>query len=90
MLKIYKVYIDATTYNNSSEDIYSVLIPAENVEKAIEYANGNGEIIATKDVTDNFNVNISDVMQAMENEGLSKEIITIVERTLEMLENHSF
>ena len=46
MMKKYFVYLD------DGKDVYKIAIPAETEEKARQFVNGNGEVIAVKEITD--------------------------------------
>lgn len=48
MYRKYFVYLD------DGKRVYKVAVPAEDVESAIAYCTGNGEVIAAKDVTDSI------------------------------------
>lgn len=47
-MKVYKVYLEDPT----TEDCFKTIIPAFSEELAMEYAHGNGEVIAIKETTD--------------------------------------
>ena len=43
-MKKYFVYMD------DGKDVYKIAVPAENEDKAREFVNGNGEVIAVKEI----------------------------------------
>ncbi len=47
-MKVYKVYLEDT----ATEDCFKTIIPVFSEELAMEYAHGNGEVVAIKETTD--------------------------------------
>lgn len=58
-MKKYMVYLD------DGKDVYKVAIPAKDEKAAREYAQGNGEVIAVKDVTDSYPISAERVAQTL-------------------------
>lgn len=55
----YMVYLD------DGENVFKVAVPAESVESACKFVQGNGEVIAVKDVTDDYQILERDVIDAL-------------------------
>lgn len=75
----YMVYIE------DSKSVYKLAIPAESVESACDYVQGNGEVIAVKDVTDEYPISESKVRFALENGGFGTTEIDFIARALERM-----
>lgn len=60
-LKIYKVYLE------DGDTCFSTLIPAENAQEVAKQVEGNGEIIAFKDVSDTFRIDTSTAYDILRN-----------------------
>lgn len=58
-MKKYMVYVD------DGRDCYRIAIPAENEKQAIKEAEGNGEIISIKDVTEKYPISGYQVVEAL-------------------------
>lgn len=76
MMRIFAVYAD------DNDHVYKLFIPGENEEFAREYANGIGEIVMVKDVTDEFNISSYSVQRALTNHGFSEREIDVIVRAL--------
>lgn len=74
-LRKYMVYLD------DGESCYKVAIPAKNEKAAREYVAGNGEVIAVKDVTDEYPISLNKVAQALRDFGDTERDIIL--RTLQ-------
>lgn len=61
---------------------YVVAVPAESEDKAIEYCQGNGEIISLNDVTDKYKIDVDRVREALKNGNFSDIQIDFMVRTL--------
>ena len=61
-MKKYMVYIDAGDENG---DVFKCAVPAENEVDAKRFANGNGEIVAVKEVTDDYHIEEYKVAEAL-------------------------
>ena len=76
-MKKYMVYLD------DGKGCYKVAVPAESEEKAREYVQGNGEVIAVKDVTNNFPLSVDKVAQVLQNAGFGKFEIDFIVRAFQ-------
>ena len=76
-LKKYFVYLD-----DGTEDVLKVAIPAKNEKDAREYVNGNGEVIAIRDVTERYPISAEDVARALLNAGFGQTEVDLITRTL--------
>lgn len=65
------------------ENCLKLAIPAKSEEDAKSYAEGNGEIIAVKDVTDEYKISAEKVGKALEAYGFSKMEMDIITRCLQ-------
>lgn len=75
-LRKYMVYID------DGESCYKVAIPGQTELEAKEYCKGNGEVVAAKDITDEFPIDIGKVCSALRNAHFGEIEISLIERTL--------
>lgn len=75
-MRKYMVYIDA------GQDTMKIAVPAENAKAAKKYAEGNGEIIAVKDVTDDFPIRADYVADALKAAGFGAVETDLIVRTL--------
>ena len=69
-------------YLEDGDDVYKVAIPAKDQKAAAEYVNGNGDIIAIKDVSDHYPIDIIKVSDALKNAGFGKVEMDLITRTL--------
>ena len=76
ILKKYMVYMD------DGKDCFKVAVPAINEDAAKEYVKGNGEVIAVKDVTNDYEISIDKVAAALKNEEFSQIEIDFITRCL--------
>lgn len=76
-MRKYAVYIDDT------HNCYKVFIPADNEKKAMEYCDGNGDIIAVRDVTDDYPINIDKVALALKKADFGQIEIDLITRCLQ-------
>ena len=76
MMKKYMVYLE------DSHDVYRVAIPAKNEKEAREYVNGNGEVIAVKNITDDYPINEAKVFDALKAGGFGEVEIDLICRAL--------
>lgn len=79
MYRKYFVYLCLDDGKNT----YRVAIPAENEDKARDYCAGNGEVIAIKDVTEDYPIDVSKVRNALDNAGFGESEIDWICRTLQ-------
>ena len=76
-MKVYKVYLEDTV----TEDCFKTIIPAFSEELAMEYAHGNGEVVAIKETTD-YPISDSKLMDTLKSAGYGKAEISIITRAL--------
>lgn len=76
-LKEFLVYLD------DGHDAFRVPVPAANLEAAKEYVNGNGEIVAIKDVTGEYPIGLENVREAL-NTHFGETEMALILRTLEI------
>ena len=75
-MKKYMVYLD------DSKDCYKLAIPAKDEKTAREYVQGNGEVIAVKDVTSNYPISSDKVAQALKNANFGQFEVDYITRAL--------
>ena len=81
MKKIRKYMVYVETRN----DVFKIAIPAESKKDAVKFAEGNGEVVAVKDITDEVKIPICVVVDALESYTLCKldqTRIDLIMRTL--------
>ena len=76
ILKKFMVYIDDGT------DAFRVAIPAKDEKMAREYVAGNGEVIAVKDITEQYPISVNKVFDALKKANFSDIEIDLIQRTL--------
>ena len=76
-MKVYKVYLEDTV----TEDCFKTIIPAFSEELAMEYAHGNGEVVAIKETTD-YPISDAKLYNTLKNAGYGKAEISIITRAL--------
>lgn len=76
-LKKFYVYLDDGT------DVMKVAIPAKTEKDARDYVNGNGDVIAVKDVTNELFIDVVKVSRALEAAGFGKIENDLICRTLQ-------
>ena len=77
MLKKYMVYMD------DGRNVFKAAIPAKNEKEAREYVQGNGEVVAIKDVTDEYPIDVIKIRDALKAAAFGEAEINYVIRTLE-------
>lgn len=77
-LKKYFVYLD-----DGTEDVLKVAVPAKSEKDAREYVNGNGEVIAIREVTDRYPIDAGYVAKALINAGFGQTEVDLITRTLQ-------
>lgn len=77
MLKKYMVYMD------DGKDVFKAAIPAKNEKEAREYVQGNGEVVAIKDVTEEYPIDITKVRDALLAAAFGEAEMNYITRTLE-------
>ena len=70
-------------YLDDGKGCYKVAIPAESEEKAREYAQGNGEVVAVKNVTDDYSIDGEAVAFALKNANFTGFNIDFIVRALQ-------
>ena len=75
-MKKYMVYMD------DGRDCFKVAVPAVNEKAARKYVEGNGEVIAIKDVTEDFPISLDKVAQALKNAQFGQIEIDLITRCL--------
>lgn len=76
-MKKYMVYLD------DGKDCYKLAIPAKDEKAAREYVQGNGEVIAVKEVTNDYSISVDKVAQALQNAGFGKYEMDYITRALQ-------
>lgn len=75
-MKKYMVYMD------DGRDCFKAAILAPNEKAARKYVEGNGEVIAIKDVTQDFPISLDKVVQALKNAQFGQIEIDLITRCL--------
>lgn len=75
-MKKYMVYMD------DGRDCFKVAVPAKDEKAARRYVEGNGEIVAVKDVTEDYPISLDKVTRALKNAGFGQIEIDLVGRCL--------
>lgn len=70
-------------YLDDSKDCYKLAIPAKDEKTAREYVQGNGEVIAVKDVTSNYPISSDKVAQALKNANFGQFEVDYITRALQ-------
>ena len=76
-LRKYVVYLD------DGELVYKLYVPAVNEEAAKIYCEDNGDIVAVKDVTEEFPISANCVAAALRNYGFGETEMDLILRTLQ-------
>lgn len=77
IMKKFMVYLE------DRDDVYKLAIPAKDEKSAREYTQGNGEVIAVKEVTSEYAISAEKVAQALENANIGKYEIDFITRALQ-------
>lgn len=77
-MKKYMIYMD------DGKNCFKVAIPAKNEKAAREYVKGNGEIIAVKDVTEEFPISSEKVANALLSAHFGEIEMDLIIRCLQM------
>ena len=75
-MKKYMVYLD------DGRHCFKAAIPAANEKAARKYVEGNGEVIAVKDITEDFPISLDKVAQALKNAQFGQIEIDLITRCL--------
>lgn len=76
-LKKFMVYID------DGKNCFKEAVPAKDEKSAMEYLSGNGEVIAVKDITDDYPISPDCVYDALKAKGFGEIEIDLIIRTLQ-------
>ena len=76
-MKRFMVYLD------DGDNVYKLAIPAKDEKAAREYVQGNGEVIAVKEVEAKDLISAERVAQALENANFGKYEIDFITRALQ-------
>lgn len=77
-MKKFIVYLD-------DGDAYKCAIPAQSEEAAREYAYGNGEVIAVKDVTEKYVISAEKVRDALRDADFDRLEMDFITRALQQI-----
>ncbi len=69
-------------YMDDGHDVFKLAIPAEDENRALEYANGNGNVIAVRDVTEDFPIDLGKVVDALRAARFGLDEIDFIQRCL--------
>ena len=69
-------------YMDDGRDCFKVAVPATNEKEARKYVEGNGEVIAIKDITEDFPISLDKVAQALTNAQFGQVEIDLITRCL--------
>lgn len=75
-MKKYMLYLD------DGHDVFKVFVPAKNEKMAREFVKGNGEVVAVKDVTEDYLISADKVASALRNACFGKAEIDFILRSL--------
>lgn len=75
-MKKFMVYLD------DSKNVFKCAIPAKDEKTAREYVQGNGEVIAVKEVTNEYPISVDKVAQALKNANFGQIEIDYITRAL--------
>lgn len=76
VLKKFMVYID------DGKEVFKIAVPSKDESGARSYVAGNGEVIAVKDVTEQYPISLNKVFDALEKANFSDIEIDLIQRTL--------
>ena len=77
-MKKYMLYLD------DGRNCFKVAVPAKNVKAAQGYVKGNGDVVAVKDITDEFPISAEKVADALRSAHFGKIEIDLITRCLQM------
>lgn len=75
-MKKYMVYMD------DGRDCFKVAIPAVSEKAAVKYVQGNGEVIAVKNITEEYPISVDAVADALKRAGFGEVEMMLIIRTL--------
>lgn len=73
-------------YMDDGEDCFKVPVPAENEDSALRYVHGNGEVIAIRDVTDDYPISSDKVRSALKRADFRITEVDLIMRALENID----
>ena len=71
-------------YMDDGRDVFKCAIPAASEKAARKYVEGNGEVVAIKDVTADFPISTGKVADALGKAGFGRTEIDFITRCLQM------
>lgn len=78
-MKKFMVYLD------DGDHVYKVAIPAKDEKAAREYVQGNGEVIAVKDITVDYPISAEKVSQALKKASFGETEINLITIALQQI-----
>lgn len=75
-MKKYMVYMD------DGRDCFKVAVPAINEKAARKYVEGNGEVVAVKDITEDYPISLDKVVNALKVANFGQIEINLISRCL--------
>ena len=75
-MKKYMVYLE------DRENVYKIAVPADSEQEAIEFCQGNGDLVAVKDVTEEYQISEDKITKALLNAGFGRIETDFVIRAL--------
>ena len=82
----FMVYIDGGTDQDGNDIMMKIAVPAKDEQDARDYVAGNGEIVAVRDVSDEYRISSSRVYDALEKANFTQHEIDYIVRTLQRTE----
>lgn len=82
----FMVYIDGGTDQNGNDILMKIAVPAKDEQDAQDYVAGNGDIVAVRDVSDEYRISSSRVYDALEKANFTQHEIDYIVRTLQRTE----
>ena len=75
-MKKYMVYLE------DRENVYKIAVPADSEQEAIDFCHGNGDLIAVKDVTEDYPISEDAITKALLKAGFGRIETDFVIRAL--------
>ena len=82
----FMVYVDGGTDHDGNDILMKIAVPAKDEQDARDYVSGNGEIIAVRDVSDEYRISASRIYDALEKANFTQHEIDFIVRTLQRTE----
>lgn len=79
-MRKYMVYLE------DRDNVYRIAVPARDQEDAIRWVEGNGDLVAVKDVTDDYQISADRVAEALLSAGFGKVETDFILRALDRSE----